>query len=388
MGQGGVYSSINDIKIRKIIKNQTIMRRITLYVMAVFVLLFFENAKAQETNTDTSKAKIEKLEEAKEKITAQEKEILKQEVENINERLKKGIITAEEATVLKEEAAKKRALNIENRIAILNNKIDLVKRNGGEVLELDSLNYLSRVEIGFGGRDGDEERVFGLVYKENPVRQKVRYDRRTYSDFYFAVGLNNAIVEGQSLEDTPYKVGGSRFFELGWQWRTRVFENSNFLRLNYGFAFQFNGLKPKNNDYFVVDADGQTVLDEFDFDLDKSKFRMDNLVFPVHFEFGPSKVKETENTIRYSLRNQFRVGIGGYGGFNLGTRQKLKYERDGEKIKDKLKRGYNTSDFIYGVSAYAGFDGVLLYVKYDLNPIFQDAAIEQRNVSLGLRFDI
>lgn len=363
------------------------MRKITLYSMAVFLLLFLENIQAQEVDTE-AKAKIEKLQADKEKITTQEKNLLKQEVENINERLKKGVISQEEATVLKEEAAKKRALNIENRIAILNNKIDLVERNGPEALESDSLNYLSQIEIGFGGRDGDEERILGVRLKENPTRRTLQYDRRTYSDFYFAVGINNAIIDGQSLEETPYKVGGSRFFELGWQWRTRVFENSNFLRLNYGFAFQFNGLKPKDNQYFVADTNGQTVLEEFDFDLDKSKFRMDNLVFPVHFEFGPSKLKETENTIRYSLRNQFRVGLGGYGGFNLGTRQKLKYDLNGENVKDKLKRGYNTSNFIYGVSAYAGFDGVLLYVKYDLNPIFQDSVIEQRNVSLGLRFDI
>lgn len=363
------------------------MKKITMYCLALFLFLFLAHMHAQEVDQE-AQLKIEKLEEIKGKITEQEKDLLKKEVENINVRLKKGIIDDAQAASLKEEAAKKHALNIENRIAIIGNKIDLVKRNGASALEMDSLNYLSRIEIGFGGRDGDEERVLGVVLKENSVRRTLEYDRRTYSDFFFAVGLNNAIIDGQSLEDTPYKVGGSRFFELGWQWRTRVFENSNFLRLNYGVAFQFNGLKPMDNQYFVTDTNGQTVLEEFDFELDKSKLRMDNLVFPVHFEFGPSKLKETENTIRYSLRNQVRVGLGGYGGFNLGTRQKLKYELDGERVKDKLKRGYNTSNFIYGLSAYAGFDGVLLYVKYDLNPIFQDAVIAQRNVSLGLRFDI
>ncbi|MGB3152581.1 MAG: hypothetical protein WBB27_18135, partial [Maribacter sp.] len=195
-------------------------------------------------------------------------------------------------------------------------------------------------------------------------------------------------IDGESLDETPYKVGGSRFFEMGWQWRTRVFNNSNFLRFNYGFSFQFNGLKPKDNQYFVANENGQTVLEEFDIELDKSKLRMDNLVFPVHFEFGPSKFRKTDETIRYSLHNQFRLGLGGYGGFNLGTRQKLKYDRNGENVKDKLKRGYNTSNFVYGLSAYAGFDGVLLYIKYDLNPIFKDALVEQRNISLGLRFDL
>ncbi|NNE77207.1 MAG: hypothetical protein HKN31_09055, partial [Pricia sp.] len=72
----------------------------------------------------------------------------------------------------------------------------------------------------------------------------------------------------------------------------------------------------------------------------------------------------------------------------LSTRQKLKYELDGENVKEKLKRNYNTSNFVYGLSAYAGFDSILLYVKYDLNPIFKDATIEQHNISLGLRFDL
>ena len=202
-----------------------------------------------------------------------------------------------------------------------------------------------------------------------------------------AIGLNNALIDGQNLDDSPYKIGGSRFFEMGVQWRTRVFDNSNFLRFNYGFSFQFNGLKPKDNQYFVNNS-GQTELQEFEFDLDKSKLRMDNLVFPVYLEFGPSKVNKTDTTIRYNIYRKFRVGLGGYGGFNLGTRQKLKYEVDGDKVKDKLKRGYNSPNFIYGLSAYAGFGGTQLYVKYDLNPLFKDALVEQHNISVGLRFDL
>jgi len=153
-------------------------------------------------------------------------------------------------------------------------------------------------------------------------------------------------------------------------------------------SFQFNGLKPKNNQYFAVN-NGETELQEFEFDLRKSKFRMDNLVFPLHFEFGPSRFVESDKKVRYYIDNKFRLGIGGYAGFNIGSRQKLKYKNaDNRNVKDKLKGGYNTSNFVYGLSAYAGFDGVQLYAKYDLNPIFKDAVVEQRNVSLGVRFDL
>ena len=341
----------------------------------------FQTAKAQEEY----QKEVEVLKEQKTKITQQEKEALKFEVENINERLSKGSITEEKANMLKQAAAEKRALNIENRMAIIDNQINLLERNQGKTLvlmEFDTLNGKGiRLGVDINGKPA-------VLFKTNKWKREIQYDRRTYSDFVLAVGLNNAIIEGQSLNDSPYKIGGSRFFEIGWQWRTRVFENTNFLRLNYGFSFQFNGLKPKDNQYFVALENGQTELQEFDFDLDKSKLRMDNLVFPVHFEFGPSTLKTSEETMRYSLQDQFRIGIGGYAGFNMSTRQKLKYDRNGDNVKDKLKRGYNTNDLIYGLSAYAGVDGVLLYVKYDLNPIFKDALVDQRNISLGLRFDL
>lgn len=357
------------------------MKTITFYSGVLFLLLVSQVAFGQE---DYQK-KIEVLKVEKQRIVEQEKEALKLEVRDINQRLEDGDISENEARILKEEVAKQRALNIENRVAIIDNRIALLERNKGDVLTLTEIDtiYGDRMRLDLF-IDGKPAITF------NPSRynkREIKYDRRTYSDFVMAVGLNNALVEGQSLSDSPYKIGGSRFFEMGWQWRTRVFKQSNWLRFNYGFSFQFNGLKPDGNRIFVQE-DGQTVLQEFEYDLDKSKFRMDNLVFPVHFEVGPSRLNKTERRIRYSIRDQFRLGFGGYGGFSLGTRQKLKYNRDGDNVKDKLKRDYNSSDLIYGVSGYMGFDGVLLYLKYDLNPIFKDAEVKQNNISLGLRFDI
>ena len=345
----------------------------------LFLLLLISQCLVAQ---DDYQQKIEQLQQQKERITLQEKEALKQEVAQINSRLDMGSITAEQAREFKEIAAKKRAMNIEDRHAIIDNRIALLERNKGLVLSDDKKFEIFEDGVGFSITVNDEPWM--LFEGKNKIP---KYDRRTYSDMVIAIGLNNAIIDGQSLNDSPYKIGGSRFFELGWAWRTRVFNNSNFMRLNYGFSFQFNGLKPDDNQYFV-ENNGQTELQEFEFDLSKSKLRMDNLVFPLHFEFGPSKVRRTEEKIRYSLQNQFRIGIGGYGGFNLGTRQKLKYKIDGSQVKDKFKRSYNTNNLIYGLSAYVGFDGVLLYAKYDLNPIFKDALIEQRNVSLGLRFDL
>ncbi|MGB5272572.1 MAG: hypothetical protein WBN39_00830 [Flavobacteriaceae bacterium] len=349
------------------------MRTIKLFLIAFF---FTATAMAQEDY----QRQIEQLIVSKDQVTEQEKEALKLEVEAINQKLANKEIDMEEAKLLKENAAEKRALNIADRLAIINNKISLLERNRGEVLQTPKAFRFGQDPLGLSITVNNEP--WQIFEHKEP-----KYDRKTYSDFVFAVGLNNAIIEGQSLSDSPYKIAGSRFAELGWSWRTRILPNSNFIRFNYGFSFQFNGLKPKGNEYFVA-ADGETTLQEFEFDLNKSKFRTDNLVFPLYLEFGPSKIEKSTERIRYNIDKKFRLGIGGYGGFNLSARQKLKYTREGETVKDKLKRGYDTNDFVYGLAGYAGVGGVLFYLKYDLNPIFKDAQTDQRNVSLGLRFDL
>ena len=325
---------------------------------------------AQETT-------IEILETSKTAIINEEKDLLKMAVEKINEQLQNQEITQEEAEQLKQEVAEKHALNIENRLAIVDNKIALLERNKDvEVIDDENRSYLK-----FSLGDSDE----GVVYLGKKYKTP-KYDRRTKSHLVFSFGLNNAIGDGQSLDDSDFKVGGSRYAEIGLAWKTRVFDNSNWLRILYGISFQFNGLKPTDNRYFV-DTGDQTELQVFPTDLDKSKFRMDNLVVPIHVEFGPSKKIEKENYFRYSTHNKFKMGLGGYAGLNLGSRQKLKFEENGEDVKQKLKADYNTSNFVYGLSAYVGFSDLSLYCKYDLNPIFKNNTTDIHNVSLGLRWD-
>ena len=337
------------------------MKKVTFYLTLLLIGFTVNPVSAQEQDTSE---KIKQLEKQKEEIISEEKEALKREVEKINARLENKEIDWEEAEELKSEAAKKHALNIRNRVGIIDNQIALLKR------ENDDMGW-DEEEM-----DEDHDRWF----------HKYRYSR-TSTHLVMAVGFNNALLEGQGLNDSDFKVGGSRFFELGVAWRTRVFENSNWLRVRYGFSFQFNGLKPTDNRYFVENGD-LTELEVYPLELDKSKFRVDNLVFPFHFEFGPSTKIESERSVWYSTRKKLKVGLGGFAGFNIGERQKLKYEEDGEKVKRKLKNDFNTNDFVYGLSGYLGWGATALYVKYDLNPIFKDPNPELHNISVGLRFDM
>ncbi|MGM0932193.1 MAG: hypothetical protein ACQEWD_01970 [Bacteroidota bacterium] len=342
------------------------MKTIIIYLVVSLSSLLFQEIYAQSKDSDYGQ--VETLEKLKKEIVTEEKEELKKTVTSLNRLVEKGKITAESAKLQKETAAEKHAKNIENRITILENKFALESRNSPN----DKSVWLTF---------GEDGKVGSLDTNPN------KYDRRTTNDLVIAAGFNNALEDGQSLNDSDFKLAGSRFFEIGWAWKTRVFKNTNWLRFRYGVSFQFNGLKPVDNQIFEQDGN-ETYLTEFNYDLKKSKFRMDNLVAPVYFEFGPSTKIETDRSIRYSTVGKLKIGLGGYAGLNIGERQKLKYEVDGEKIKEKLKNDYNTNDFVYGLSAYLGWGGATLYGKYDLNPIFKDPNRELHNFSLGLRFDV
>lgn len=347
------------------------MKIITYCIALTLWLLPIIYANAQENDIES---KVEILENSKEQIITEERDALKIEVETINHRLENNKITQTEADQLKNEVAEKRALNIENRLNIIDNKIALLTRNNNDTL----IKKQKTLVIGVF----DNGEIINVSFNK-----KKKYDRRTTSDLVFAFGLNNVITKGESLNDSDFKIGGSRFTELGWAWKTRVFTHTNWLRIKYGFSFQWNGLKPTDN-RFYVDTGDQTELQVFPENLDKSKFRLGNLVFPVHFELGPSRKIEKEDYFRYSTHKKIKVGLGGYAGFKLSSRQKLKYSKDGEDVKEKLKASYNTNNIIYGLSGYIGWNCAALYIKYDLNTIFKDNPIEQRNISLGLRFDM
>jgi hypothetical protein len=357
------------------------MQTIIKYTIAILLSFYVVNVSAQETETEIQETQASKIEKLKARIKNGEKVALKLEVEKINERVSKKEITYEKGEELKQEAAKKRALNIENRMAVLENRIEFNKRNN--ITTNFDVDRKGAFGITFGNNRAN---LIGLTIIGNKETKPVKYDFRTVSGLVVSAGLNNAIMDGASLSDSPYKIGGSGYFELGFQWRTRVLKNSNAVRLRYGLSFQWNKYDLKDNQFFVQNGNN-TTIETFSTDLRQAKFRTTNLVVPIYFEFGQSTKVEKEDRVRYYNRG-FKFGIGGYAGVNLGARQKLWYKEDGDRVKQKIKRDYNVNPFVYGVGAYIGLDDVSLFAKYDLSETFKSGGPKQHNLSLGLRLEI
>ena len=352
------------------------MNKIIFYTI-VLLISFFGKAIAQEkTFEERAKEIADKIQ----AITIEEKNELKKAIDAIDEQVNKAKITKEKGEQLKLKIAEEKAANIETRIAVEEEKLNQLIQDkvDGKVKNTDT------IQIGANNINN------GIKTKKDIVSSKKIFFRenRTTSQFVFAVGLNNLITKGEDIENSDFRVWGSHFYELGFTYNTRIFKNNNFLHAKYGFSVMYNNLRPTENRYFEKDGN-QTNLQMFTERLKDSRFRNVYLAFPAHleFDFTSRKISKENNKIYFRTHQSIRIGLGGYAGVRVKSKQILKYELDGDNIKDKQKGDYNVSDFIYGLSAYIGFNETSLYVKYDINPLFKNNIIDQNNVSLGVRFD-
>lgn len=353
------------------------MKTVTFYVVGLLCLLATK-LSAQETETFEQIAR--NISKNIETVTRQQKDSLKIEVEAINAQLEKNEISAEDAAAKKQQLAEMRAKKIEAGVAVQEQKLsDLVKdKVDGKIV---SKRKTSRISF-FSYTKGDD----WDNTDSTKVYVKKHYDyKRTTSQLVLAFGINRMVVDGE-IDHANFK-DRSEFYEWGITWNTRLLKNNNLLHIKYGLSLQYNNLRLDNDKVFAVDGI-RTGLADSGLSLDVSRFRYVNLVVPVHFELDFTKKKMNGDKIYFPTHQSFRVGFGGYTGFNVKEKQIVKYEdASGNDVKAKTKGDFNVNDFVYGVSAYVGYGQMSLYAKYDLQTIFSNNDIDQNNLSMGVRFD-
>lgn len=317
------------------------------------------------------------------------KDQLKDSINVIFNKFNKGLITQEEYDNQKKIKAAELATILENKLKIHTEHLDsLIQRKiNGELgtlhIKKDSINYKGKYHSTYAAVT-DSSHIFDKVIR---TFKNKKAEKSTTSQFVFAAGLNNVITDGEDLKDSDFKVWGSHFYEWGITFNSRIFKNHNLLHAKYGLSLMYNNLRATDNRLFVKTGN-ETYLQTASIDLDESRFRNVFLVAPVHLEFDFSgKKTDKEGNSYFKTHDSFRLGIGGYAGVRVKSKQILKYEENGNDVKVKEKGNFNVSDFTYGLSTYIGYKATSLYVKYDLNPMFKNNNIDQNNVSLGIRFD-
>ena len=344
----------------------------------VLIILSFLDAQAQE---ETFEEKVKILSERIEKITAEERIMLKNEIKKINRQHDFGEISSEQVQELKKAAAKRSAQKIQQRVSVVETQLqNLIQHKVDNEIFTESNRRRFRIGGFDVDYDGDRDRRW----------HRKRGHRRTSSYTVLAFGLNNLTTDNSfsSIDDSEFDFWKSRFFEWGVNYKTRVFKNSSLVYIDYGMSVMYNTLKPEKNQFFITD-DNTTMLETSLVDLKKSKFKNVQLVIPLFLELDFSKPKFLDNgeKVRFRTNRGVRIGAGGFVGLNIKTKQVLKYKENDVRIKDIQKGDFNVNNFVYGLSAFVGHGDTSFYVKYNLNEVFQNATIEQRNVSFGIRFD-
>lgn len=343
------------------------MQKIILYISIALITLV-STVSAQEK---TFEQKAKEIAVNIKTIAEEEKKALKAEIEAIDKEVEAGKMSKQDADAAKTKIAEQRAKNIENRTA----EYELELRNliTDQVQTIDKDTTINRNNINLNIK----------TKKSDPNKS----ENRTTSQFVFATGFNNLVTDG-AVANSEFGYARSTFYEWGVTWNTRLTKNSNLLHLKYGVGFMYNNLHATENRVFA-DINNQTVLVPFGTDLRPNRTYFKNVYFvvPMHLEFDFSKTTTVDDKKVFKSHKGARFGIGGFVGANTNSKQFIGYKQDGYKINEKQKGDFNVNDFTYGLSTYIGYKQTSIYLKYDLNPVFENNAVDQNNISLGIRFD-
>jgi hypothetical protein len=113
-----------------------------------------------------------------------------------------------------------------------------------------------------------------------------------------------------------------------------------------------------------------------------------NFVPMLDFRYKSKLVrKEGSNStegVRKYKSDAFRIGLGGYAGYRIGSYAKYKFD-DGDTRKEKDRSNFYLNNWRYGMRLQIGFKGVDLFANYDLNELFTTGrGPELHGLSFGL----
>ncbi|HKO76060.1 MAG TPA: hypothetical protein VJU52_02520 [Flavobacterium sp.] len=345
------------------------MRNFKIYLV-VFVCLFGSKILAQESFESRTKEVAFKME----TVVKEEKEKLKIKVEEVNIELSENKITAEEADKKKKELAEATAVAIEDQVTKLEEELHTIVQD--------------KVDGKIKSIAKDSSAAITIHFSKDYFSNKKCFngEKRTTSQFVFALGANNLVTDKQ-VANSDFKYWKSHFYEWGFTFNTRILKEDNLLHFKYGMSLVYNNLRPTDDRYFVKNG-SQTDLATSTVHLDESRFRNVYIMVPLHLEFDFTKKEIRDGANYFRTHKSMRVGLGGYAGFRVKSKQILCFDdASGNDVEQKTKGNYNVNDFNYGLSTYVGYKATSIYLKYDLQPLFENNSVDQNNISLGLRFD-
>jgi hypothetical protein len=195
---------------------------------------------------------------------------------------------------------------------------------------------------------------------------------RTTQSFNFDLGTNNYVSDGKfpDSEDAAHAVRpwGSWYLGLNSVQRTRIGRNF-FVAWGLGVSW-YNFKFQKDNVIIEKDDTGiRFVPDEVrEADFKKSKLTV------CYINASLIPLIDFSNSSKHSRfwdgSHSFRIGLGPYVGYRIGSYTKLKYKENGETEKDKNHDSFYLENIRYGMRLQMGYRSTELFFNYDMNELF------------------
>ena len=188
----------------------------------------------------------------------------------------------------------------------------------------------------------------------------------------------NALVNKAGAGAPELRPEGSRYFNIGLNFRPRLGGARSPLYLVGGPEFAFNNYMLEGNNKWISQNGLTSVVPEATTrQYQKTKLATSTFTVPLMLQL---RLQDAHH------HNTFHLGAGGFVGYRLASWTKLKYFEEGNTYKDKNYGSYNLTDWQYGLQAHIGYGDVNFFVKYNLNELFRDGRGPQaQTLSFGLR---
>ncbi len=349
-------------------------------ILLLSVILFYSSCVIAQTNTFEAQAAI--IASKIDSITSTEKSALKKALKKLDKKVEQNEMTSETAEIEKKKLANYYAKRINEAVHNEEQNLQTLIRN----------KVSGKLEL--NEDENEEDTAFITVFEdENFYKDSIsglKIEKRFTTQFVLAFGVNKILNDDSGYYGDGFKSNILGNSELGFTFKYRFKEESNFLNLKFGLSMMVEDIRPKEDNDILVQNGDETTLQDIGFDLKRSRLDNISIGLPVHMELDFSKPQYHSKTEQTYLRSQrgFRLGLGGFFAVRVHTSQFIKYEENGSKFKLTETDNFNINTLSFGPSAYIGYNVVSLYAKYNLNPVFKNNPEDINILSVGLRFDI
>lgn len=208
--------------------------------------------------------------------------------------------------------------------------------------------------------------------------------RGTSHSFNLDLGLNSYLSDGTfpDQQGEPYAIRSWGSWNIGINSVLRTRFNRHFYT-DWGLGVSWLMFKFQNNKTRVMrNSEGITFEEDAgNVSFIKSKLNVTYLnasAIPM-FAFG---------SYRGGKRSAaYRIGVGPYVGYRLGSSTKLVYETEGDRQRDRNRDNFYLNNLRYGVRAQIGIGSADFFFNYDMNELFAAGKGPKLNAfSFGITF--